>query len=174
MSAKTLLIGISGVSSSGKTTLSRLLRDIFPNTFVLHEDDYYWSDAQIPVKDGVQDWDCIESIDVAGLQKSLAYIKQHGNPPPELVSKEDQNSVGETKVDEQVVQLWKQRIHKDKVQGLRIAIIDGFLLFSQDMEEVWKQMDVRLFLRTKYVICHSIPPFHGLVATTTPKMRDHY
>jgi len=36
-----LVVGISGASSSGKTTLSRLLRDIFPNTFILHEDDFY-------------------------------------------------------------------------------------------------------------------------------------
>ena len=71
---KTLIIGISGVSSSGKTTLSRLLRDIFPNTFVLHEDDFYWPDTQIPEKDGVQDWDCIEAIDVVGLQHALEYL----------------------------------------------------------------------------------------------------
>lgn len=38
---KALVVGISGASSSGKTTLSRLLRDIFPNTFILHEDDFY-------------------------------------------------------------------------------------------------------------------------------------
>jgi len=36
-----LVVGISGASSSGKTTLSRLLRDIFPNTFILHEDDFF-------------------------------------------------------------------------------------------------------------------------------------
>lgn len=36
-----VLIGISGVSSSGKTTISRLLRDIFPSTFILHQDDFY-------------------------------------------------------------------------------------------------------------------------------------
>jgi nicotinamide/nicotinate riboside kinase len=38
---KSIVVGISGCSSSGKTTLSRLLRDIFPNSFVLHEDDFY-------------------------------------------------------------------------------------------------------------------------------------
>lgn len=37
-----LIIGISGCSSSGKTTLARLLHDIFPSgTFVLHQDDFY-------------------------------------------------------------------------------------------------------------------------------------
>jgi len=172
MTTQTLLIGISGVSSSGKTTLSRLLRDIFPNTFVLHEDDYYWSDNQIPFKNGVQDWDCIESIDVVGLQKSLAYIKQHGSTPTDLVSKEDQNSVGETKVDEQVVRRWKERMQKrmqkENMDDLKIAIVDGFLLFSQNMEEVWKQMDVRLFLRTKYVICIFEPCPVGRWRSTTP------
>lgn len=38
---KALVVGLSGCSSSGKTTLARLLRDIFPSTFILHEDDFY-------------------------------------------------------------------------------------------------------------------------------------
>lgn len=38
---KAIIVGISGASSSGKTTLARLLRDVFPHTFVLHEDDFY-------------------------------------------------------------------------------------------------------------------------------------
>jgi nicotinamide/nicotinate riboside kinase len=38
---KAVIVGLSGCSSSGKTTLARLLRDIFPNSFVLHEDDFY-------------------------------------------------------------------------------------------------------------------------------------
>jgi nicotinamide/nicotinate riboside kinase len=42
----TLVVGISGASSSGKTTLSRLLRDIFPNTFILHEDDFFKEDKK--------------------------------------------------------------------------------------------------------------------------------
>ena len=43
---KAVIVGISGCSSSGKTTLARLLRDIFPNTFILHEDDFYKQDDQ--------------------------------------------------------------------------------------------------------------------------------
>ena len=43
---KAVVIGISGCSSSGKTTLARLLRDIFPNTFILHEDDFYKPEDQ--------------------------------------------------------------------------------------------------------------------------------
>lgn len=43
---KAVIVGISGASSSGKTTLARLLRDVFPNTFVLHEDDFYKPEAE--------------------------------------------------------------------------------------------------------------------------------
>jgi chloramphenicol 3-O-phosphotransferase len=43
---KAVVVGISGCSSSGKTSISRLLRDIFPNTFVLHEDDFYLPETE--------------------------------------------------------------------------------------------------------------------------------
>lgn len=43
---KTLIVSLSGCSSSGKTTLARLLRDIFPDTFILHEDDFYKPEEQ--------------------------------------------------------------------------------------------------------------------------------
>jgi nicotinamide/nicotinate riboside kinase len=43
---RTIIIGISGCSSSGKTTLARLLRDIFPETFILHEDDFYKPESE--------------------------------------------------------------------------------------------------------------------------------
>ena len=52
---KAVVIGISGPSSSGKTTLARLLQRIFYgvksaapdkhlNTFIIHEDDFYFPD----------------------------------------------------------------------------------------------------------------------------------
>jgi nicotinamide/nicotinate riboside kinase len=43
---KAVVVGISGCSSSGKTTLARLLRDIFPSAFILHEDDFYKTDSE--------------------------------------------------------------------------------------------------------------------------------
>jgi nicotinamide/nicotinate riboside kinase len=40
------MVGLSGCSSSGKTTLARLLRDIFPNAFILHQDDFYKPESE--------------------------------------------------------------------------------------------------------------------------------
>lgn len=164
-----LLLGISGPSSSGKTTLSRLLRDILPpqSSFILHLDDFYLTDAQIPLKDGIQDWDCLESLDLPFFQRSLQHIKKYGTAPPDLVSKEDQNAVGESGVSEEEVERYRRRmgqVFKDLgwtaeevgggggAQGhpRRIAIIDGFLLFSEEMREIRELFDIKLFLLTRY------------------------
>jgi nicotinamide/nicotinate riboside kinase len=152
-----LLIGISGPSSSGKTTLSRLLRDIFPPSqlFLLHLDDFYLTDTEIPLKNGVQDWDCIESLNLPALTQALQHIKQHGTSPDWLISQEDQNSVGEHGVPEAEIERLRQDVStwlesRPEWQGRRICIVDGFLLFSQDMSEIRDLFDVKLFLRTSY------------------------
>lgn len=155
--ARPLLVGISGPSSSGKTTLSRLLRDIFPPSklFILHLDDFYKTDADIPVKNGIQDWDCIESINLPQLKSALQHIKERGESPEWLVSQEDQNSVGEHHVPEADIQRLRDEMHKwlhakPEWEGRRICVVDGFLLFSEDMKDIRSLFDVRLFLRTSY------------------------
>ncbi|KAJ9619164.1 ribosylnicotinamide kinase [Taxawa tesnikishii (nom. ined.)] len=147
-----LLVGISGVSSSGKTTLARLLRDIIPNTFILHEDDFYKTDKEIPIKNGVADWDCLESINLPEFEQTLKFIKDKGALPPDFQSKEDQNSVGEAGVNKDVVEQLKKRTHVSLHgrPGPSVAIIDGFLLFSEEMKAVRDLFDIKLFLRTDY------------------------
>ncbi|KAI8934556.1 hypothetical protein NX059_008255 [Plenodomus lindquistii] len=151
------LIGISGPSSSGKTTLSRLLRDIFPSSklFLLHLDDFYLTDAEIPVKEGIQDWDCIESLDLPGLVRALQGIKQDGTSPDWLMSKEDQNNVGEHRVPETEIKRLRTLVNSwlqdnPAWEHRRICIVDGFLLFSEDMRHIRSMFDLRLFLRTSY------------------------
>lgn len=150
-----LLLGISGPSSSGKTTLSRLLRSLFPSLFILHLDDFYHTDALIPLKNGVQDWDCLESLDLTSLKTALLYIKEHGASPDWLISKEDQNSVGSHGVSERVVNELRRDVAAllDEHPGWkerRICVVDGFLLFSEEMREIRELFDVRLFLRTSH------------------------
>ncbi|KAF1942031.1 P-loop containing nucleoside triphosphate hydrolase protein [Clathrospora elynae] len=150
-----LLIGISGPSSSGKTTLSRLLRTLFPpshNLFILHLDDFYLTDAAIPLKNGFQDWDCLESLDLPGLASALAFIRKEGKTPDWLTSKEDQNSVGDHGVPESVLSGLRSRLCSAlaRCEGRSICVVDGFLLFSEDMEHIRRLFDVRLFLRVGY------------------------
>ncbi|KAM0706514.1 hypothetical protein Q7P35_005841 [Cladosporium inversicolor] len=149
---KCLLVGLSGPSSSGKTTIARLLRDILPNAFILHEDDFYKTDAEIPLskQHNLSDWDCLESINLPALESALNHIKIHGTLPSDLESKEDQNSVGEVNVDAALVERLKQRVASLGVGDVRVAIVDGFLLYSREMVAVRDAFDVKLFLRTDY------------------------
>ncbi|KAK4122604.1 hypothetical protein N657DRAFT_681607 [Parathielavia appendiculata] len=78
---RTIIIGISGCSSSGKTTLARLLRDMFPETFILHEDDFYKPESELPIKNGLVDWDCPEAISIPDLEDALAHIRATGTLP---------------------------------------------------------------------------------------------
>jgi hypothetical protein len=103
---KAFIVGISGCSSSGKTTLARLLRDIFPASFILHEDDFYkpenelvslssrwqmtagresWSNQvcayRLPKRDGLVDWDSIASLSIPDMQTALTHIHSVGTFP---------------------------------------------------------------------------------------------
>ncbi|KAK8165688.1 P-loop containing nucleoside triphosphate hydrolase protein [Phyllosticta citrichinensis] len=153
------LLALSGPSSSGKTTLARLLRDILPSAYILHLDDFYKHDSQIPVNGaGIQDWDCLDAIDIPPLRNALEHIRAHGTPPPDFVSKEDQNAVGECGISSAVVDRCRERVLKffesvkDKWGAKKTAIIDGFLLFSSEMADlgICDQFDLKLFLRTSY------------------------
>ncbi|KAF5608926.1 uridine kinase udk [Fusarium subglutinans] len=153
---KALIVGISGCSSSGKTTLARLLRDIFPNTFILHEDDFYRPENELPTKNGLLDWDCAEALDIPAMAESLTYIRQHAAFPPTLDSKEDKNSVGKCPVSE--ASIAAQRAKVDAALGpdhplrktLRLCLLDGFLLYSPSMAAIKPNLDIKLFLRTTY------------------------
>ncbi|KAK3314937.1 putative nicotinamide riboside protein [Apodospora peruviana] len=82
---KAVIVGISGCSSSGKTTLARLLRDIFPHTFILHEDDFYKPEEQLPIKEGLADWDCPEAISIPDMENALSHIRSTGTFPVSLL-----------------------------------------------------------------------------------------
>ncbi|KAL9116736.1 MAG: hypothetical protein Q9187_006737 [Circinaria calcarea] len=152
------IVGISGCSSSGKTTLARLLRSLFPHTLILHQDDFYLPEAQLPLRSGLRDWDCAASLDIAGLVDALRYIKAEGKLPEGLVSKEDQNEVGANGVSERVerrlqgeVEEWMRGEGQGKLSAeRRLVILDGFLLFGESVRDVREEIDVKVLLRAKY------------------------
>ncbi|KAI4135606.1 MAG: hypothetical protein LQ347_000538 [Umbilicaria vellea] len=154
------ILGLSGCSSSGKTTLSRLLRSVFPHTFILHEDDFYKPEDSLPFRDGLRDWDCAASIDMDGLEAALQYVHEHASLPPWLKSKEERNEVDPAGVDTRVVdrlsaevRQWASQGAGNLVLGLEnpLAILDGFLLFGESVQAgVQMRIDVKLFLNADY------------------------
>ncbi|KAI1780487.1 P-loop containing nucleoside triphosphate hydrolase protein [Hypoxylon cercidicola] len=160
---KAVIVGISGASSSGKTTLARLLRDVFPGTFILHEDDFYRPETELPSRDGLLDWDCAEAIDIPEMTRALLHIRTHGTFPPFVDSKEDQNSIGECPVSTSSIASAKSKVaawllpgapghailqDAPHASGLRMCVLDGFLLYSSEMEAggVPPLLDAKLLL----------------------------
>ncbi|KPI40977.1 Nicotinamide riboside kinase [Cyphellophora attinorum] len=178
----TLLVGLSGPSSSGKTTLARLLRTLFSlpaaesgyvslSLFILHQDDFYHTDALIPLittpsnaasglgARELQDWDCVESLDLDLTSRTLQFVKNEGRLPVRSTnesegdgedwgeSKEDQNSVGPVDLPEGLLDdLRKDLEHwwaglsifspapqpptrTKEPTDFRLCILDGFLLY---------------------------------------------
>ncbi|CAN8103488.1 unnamed protein product [Discula destructiva] len=157
---KAVIVGLSGCSSSGKTTLARLLRDIFPNTFILHEDDFYRPEEELPIKNDLVDWDCAEAINIPDLEKALAHIRSEATFPPFVDSKEDQNSVGPCPASEEKISAMKAKVQTwlqpgqpghDVFNGkppLRMCLLDGFLLYSPPaFSSVMDLIDIKLFLQ---------------------------
>ncbi|OPB46252.1 nicotinamide riboside kinase 1 [Trichoderma guizhouense] len=155
---KALIVALSGCSSSGKTTLARLLRDIFPSTFILHEDDFYRPETELPMKEGLLDWDCPESIDIPAMADALSYIRQHAAFPPTLDSYQDKNSVGQCPVPETTISALKSKVtshlsstnHPLTTSALHLCFLDGFLLYPPSMAAIQPHLDVKIFLRASY------------------------
>ena len=160
---RTILVAISGPSCSGKTTLARHLRTaLAPDAIIVHEDDFFLSDAAVPVvaaADGRQlhDWDCLEAVDVAGFEAALRAVKATGRWPDGLVSQEDQNTMGPVPVDEAAIAAKAEEL-RDAVaaaaaaggERVRLAIVEGFLLYAEGMKNVRDLFDVRILLAADY------------------------
>ena len=152
------ILGLSGPSSSGKTTLARLLRSIFPHTLILHEDDFYRPEEHLPFRAGLRDWDCAASLDIPALVKALNFIRDNGRLPEWLVSKEDRNTAGEHGVPAETIERlegliaeWMQGKGGSRLTSERkMVFIDGFLLFGKSMRDMREAIDIKILLRAKF------------------------
>ncbi|KAF3911568.1 hypothetical protein ABW20_dc0110576 [Dactylellina cionopaga] len=186
MAASSICIAISGPSSSGKTSLSRLLRAAFSSKaltdnpikcVILHGDDFYIPDSQLPLVhlnndptgEKVQDWDCPEALDFTRFISSVRYAKQHGELPDTHQTFEETHAVG---VEESILRLINGgEGGKEKIQELEeravawlkkieegvgrkvdnVVIVDGFLIYGKGVpEELKAEFDVKFMIRTPY------------------------
>ena len=172
---KPLLVGLSGPSSSGKTTLARLLLRILPNARILHQDDFYFQDSQIPYRSvpkrdpatgtiskslsgkaethEIQDWDCVEALNVTALRDALLHVRDNGSLP-QLHSIQGQQSVGPGgEIDSATVEHLREKLlsASPSLQTRPIILVDGFMLFANSTKNLILLFDIKLLLRTTYL-----------------------
>ncbi|KAK1922164.1 hypothetical protein DB88DRAFT_536240 [Papiliotrema laurentii] len=146
MSRRVLLIGVGGASCSGKTTLAKHLREVLPNSLIIHQDDFAPPAEAIPFtqdQPAVQDWDdpptCILWEDFRG---TLTHVKRLGTLPPSHQSHDHLNEQVPVGVDEDSKSRWKSRFEQLKVVWV---IVDGFVLYWDPI--VRDALDVKMLLR---------------------------
>jgi nicotinamide/nicotinate riboside kinase len=78
-----MVIGIAGVSRSGKTTLAGLIKKILieqgETAIVLHQDDFVMPENEIPKIRHRIDWECPQSIDFQRFKSKILEAKSQYN-----------------------------------------------------------------------------------------------
>ncbi|KAK6091059.1 ribosylnicotinamide kinase, variant 2 [Batrachochytrium dendrobatidis] len=139
-----LLIAVGGASCSGKSTFTNWLAEVF-EARVIHQDQFYKADCDIPVTDGVANWDCIEAIDMPNFICALQKAKSEtgfqsilGSNRPKMNSAEVSTVVYE-----------ELRSLANTTKGkCRLVFVDGFLLFTDP--QVIAEFDAGFFLKASF------------------------
>ncbi|KAI7834683.1 hypothetical protein BX661DRAFT_167905 [Kickxella alabastrina] len=176
--SKVIVLGLSGPSCSGKTTIALNLLKLFPHTVIIHQDDFYKSDNQIPVdsQTGFKDWDCPAAFEMEKLAESICSVRKQletqeiaaeaGNIRDHFAS---QWANPPSNVDNLLTSLTLESIRKSVLNSLgvgktedipfSIILVDGILLFHDpsvtengDMKaHPGKMCDTGLFVYARYL-----------------------
>ena len=182
MPSSPLVVALSGLSSTGKSTIASHLPTIFPPPFydltILHVDDFYKPQTELPHRGGLLDWDCAQSLDWPRLEDAVRSWRRDGvnnitagsaNPQPQCQQDDDDDDDDATAVpgDDETKAQRENGITPALVERLRaggvptppgsaderqrILILDGFLLFTPSVPAAFRSLlDLKILLRAPY------------------------
>ena len=148
------LLGISGPSSAGKTTLAHLLSHVFtPHVqLILHGDDFCKETDLIPLRNGYIDADGPSGVDFESMVETLDHVKANGGQPPETFKSwqsdvfPDQAARALQIIPGDVLKQLSDRVSEQLHDAkYAIVIMEGFLLYHRP--DVRDRLDGRLFVR---------------------------
>ncbi|KAG2153639.1 uncharacterized protein EDB93DRAFT_1133879 [Suillus bovinus] len=150
---KVILVGLGGATCSGKTTLAKHLKNILPNSFIVHQDDFAPPEELLPIRHGYQDWDAPDcAIDYPRFSNFLKHVKDTGRIPDDHKSHDHLNkqmdfpieAECQTRLAERFRAIQDQAKESDHI-NIVWGLADGFLLYWN--QEVIEQLDMRFLLR---------------------------
>lgn len=147
---KLILVGIGGPSSSGKTTVAKGLHLLFPKSTLIHLDDFYFPDDQIPYNAELdtQNWDCAEAIDWGSFKMYIAKVRETSGAilPMQTLEADLNLKLSELEVD----LLKKLAAAALDLSRYHFVFVDGFMLYHDD--EILRLFDVKLFFNAPYQV----------------------
>ncbi|XP_033092974.1 nicotinamide riboside kinase 1 isoform X5 [Trachypithecus francoisi] len=103
---KTFIVGISGVTNGGKTTLAKNLQKHLPNCSVISQDDFFKPESEIETdKNGFLQYDVLEALNMEKMMSAISCWMESAR-----------RSVVST--------------DRESAEEIPILIIEGFLLFN--------------------------------------------
>ncbi|KAI4102437.1 MAG: hypothetical protein L6R37_004376 [Teloschistes peruensis] len=169
--ALSLIVAISGLSSTGKSTVASYLPSIFqpPNytITILHVDDFYKAQVDLPKREGLLDWDCAASLDWPRLEDAVKRWKAgeevkegQTNPQPNFTVGGEgfrpDNPAGKTQA---LLETLRGEVTQAAVLSVsakepqRILLLDGFLLFTPSTPFAFRSLlDLKILLRAPYAV----------------------
>lgn len=147
---KLVLVGIGGPSSSGKTTVAKALHLLYPTSTLVHLDDFYFPDDQIPLhpQKGIQNWDCAEAIDWARFKKYIESVRRSNGASLPMQSLEMDALLKLTA--EETHTITSLAYEQIPPAEYHFVFVDGFMLFHS--EEISSLFDVKLLFRAPYEV----------------------
>ncbi|KAG0702970.1 hypothetical protein DFH29DRAFT_1044387 [Suillus ampliporus] len=154
LQTKVILVGLGGATCSGKTTLAKHLKNILPNSVIVHQDVAVAQPEEVlPINHGYQDWDAPDTaIDYPRLSKFLKHVKDTGSIPVDHRSHDHLNKQTDLPIEAECQDRLAERFRviQDQMKendniNIVWGLVDGFLLYWN--QELIEQLDVRIFLR---------------------------
>lgn len=148
------LLGISGPSSAGKTTLAHLLFSIFtPHLqFLLHGDDFCKDLSRTPTCNGYIDADAPGEVDFKNFIESLDYVKANGGKPPEKLKSwqskvfPDQEARAMRMVPKDTLEQFSDKVSEHlESANYSIVIMEGY-----HMSDIRRRLDGKPFVRLNH------------------------
>ena len=165
-----LIVGISGATCSGKTTLANALHKVIPNSIALNQDQYYWDDDSENhiLAEGIKhiNWELVSAFDNERLVTEIKSLASKSEPLTNTKFDIDRNLQRfETLVEEARNSKHHSLFSHDVVEGdqivddmqklfsafPRIIILDGILIFNYP--ELLNICDSKFFFTLDYKTC---------------------